>query len=287
MQARGWTCHWLGTATGMEHGLVPPAGIPIDALDFTGLRGKGLKHTLTGGIRAAARAWPSRAHRAPRAAPTRCSAGRLLCFPGGMWPRLLGVPLVLVNADAALLLSNKRVAAARRQGAFGFDGAAAARRSGAVVTGNPVRAEIAALPRAGGALRRAQRAAALLVVGGSLGREGAQRNVPAALALIPPSERPRSCTRAAQRTSMRCARPMPRRASTAEVQPFIDDMAGALRRSATWSSAAPARSPSANCAPPACRRARAVRSSHHPHQRDNAACSWRSTARRSTCRRTN
>ena len=46
MQSRGWSVSWLGTRTGMENKLVPPTQIPLDAIGFSGLRGKGLLHTL-------------------------------------------------------------------------------------------------------------------------------------------------------------------------------------------------------------------------------------------------
>ena len=48
---RGWTVSWLGTRAGMENRLVPSQGIVLDAIGFSGLRGKGLMHTLTGGVR--------------------------------------------------------------------------------------------------------------------------------------------------------------------------------------------------------------------------------------------
>ena len=51
MQSRGWTVSWLGTEGGMENRLVPPSGLEMDRLAFSGLRGKGLLHTLTGGLR--------------------------------------------------------------------------------------------------------------------------------------------------------------------------------------------------------------------------------------------
>ena len=51
VQRRGWSVSWLGTATGMENTLVPPTQIPLDVLAFSGLRGKGLLHTATGGLR--------------------------------------------------------------------------------------------------------------------------------------------------------------------------------------------------------------------------------------------
>ena len=49
--------------------------------------------------------------------------GGYLCFPGGWMARLRGKPLLLVNADAKLLLSNKTLLPAARRIAFGFDGA--------------------------------------------------------------------------------------------------------------------------------------------------------------------
>jgi hypothetical protein len=51
VRSRGWTVSWLGTSHGMENRLVPPAGIEMDTIAFSGLRGKGLLHTATGGLR--------------------------------------------------------------------------------------------------------------------------------------------------------------------------------------------------------------------------------------------
>ena len=50
MQSRGWTVSWLGTTQGMENRLVPGSGIPMDTIAFSGLRGKGLLHTLRSGV---------------------------------------------------------------------------------------------------------------------------------------------------------------------------------------------------------------------------------------------
>ena len=51
MRARGWQVSWLGTLRGMEADIVPARGIAFDAIDFSGLRGKGLLHTLTGTVK--------------------------------------------------------------------------------------------------------------------------------------------------------------------------------------------------------------------------------------------
>jgi UDP-N-acetylglucosamine--N-acetylmuramyl-(pentapeptide) pyrophosphoryl-undecaprenol N-acetylglucosamine transferase len=51
MQKRGWSVSWLGTTHGMENRLVPPSGLALDTIAFSGVRGKGLLHTATGGLR--------------------------------------------------------------------------------------------------------------------------------------------------------------------------------------------------------------------------------------------
>ena len=49
--------HWLGTPDSMENQLVPPRGIALDTIAFTGVRGKGLLHA--GAAAAAPAARPS------------------------------------------------------------------------------------------------------------------------------------------------------------------------------------------------------------------------------------
>jgi UDP-N-acetylglucosamine--N-acetylmuramyl-(pentapeptide) pyrophosphoryl-undecaprenol N-acetylglucosamine transferase len=92
-------------------------------------------------------------------------------------------------------------------------------------TGNPVRADIAALPAPG--VRYAQRTGALrlLVLGGSLGAQALNESVPQALALMPHSARPRVThqTGAAHVEDVR--RRYEQAGLEAEVVPFIEDMA--------------------------------------------------------------
>jgi UDP-N-acetylglucosamine--N-acetylmuramyl-(pentapeptide) pyrophosphoryl-undecaprenol N-acetylglucosamine transferase len=227
VQRRGWSVSWLGTATGMENKLVPPTGIPLDVLAFSGLRGKGLLHALTGGLRLLKAFWDAAAILRRRGASAVLGMGGYVCFPGGLMASLLGKPLMLVNADAALLLSNKALLPVADRVAFGFDGPAAKVKHG-LVTGNPVRAEIEALPAP--AVRYAGRSGPLrlLVVGGSLGAQVLNATVPAALALMPAEARPQVVhqTGAAQLDAVRAA--YAGAGITAEVLPFIDDMAQRL-----------------------------------------------------------
>ena len=142
MQGRGWSVSWLGTSHGMENKLVPPTGISLDTISFSGLRGKGVLHTATGGLRLLKAFWDCFGILRRRGANAVLGMGGYVCFPGGLMASLLNKPLLLVNADAALLLSNKSLLPVADRVVFGFDGAAAAQTKNAVVTGNPVRAEI-------------------------------------------------------------------------------------------------------------------------------------------------
>ena len=227
VQRRGWSVSWLGTATGMENQLVPPTQIPLDRLSFTGLRGKGLLHTLTGGLRLLKAFWDAAVILRRRSASAVLGMGGYVCFPGGLMASLLGKPLMLVNADAALLLSNKALLPVADRVAFGFDGPASKIKRG-LVTGNPVRAEIEALPAP--AERYAGRSGALrlLVVGGSLGAQVLNQTVPAAMALLPADARPLVVhqTGTAQLGAVRAA--YAQAGIAAEVLPFIDDMAQRL-----------------------------------------------------------
>ena len=84
VQRRGWTVSWLGTQGGMENKLVPPTGIPLDTLGFSGLRGKGWLHTLTGGLRLLKAFWDSVAILRRRGADAVLGMGGYVCFPGGL-----------------------------------------------------------------------------------------------------------------------------------------------------------------------------------------------------------
>jgi len=228
MQARGWRISWLGTPAGMENKLVPPTGIVVDTIAFSGLRGKGLMHTLTGGLRLLVAFWGCLQIIRKRQTTAVLGMGGYVCFPGGLMAALLGKPLLLVNADASLLMSNRALLPFADRIAFGFDGAAANKVKHAIVTGNPVRAEIEALPSPaerfagrGGVLR-------VLVVGGSLGAKALNECVPQAIALMSEAQRPQVThqTGSANHASVQAGYANAK--VQADVLPFIDDMAARL-----------------------------------------------------------
>jgi len=188
MQSRGWAVHWLGTKHGMENKLVPPTGIPISRVDFSGLRGKGAIHTLRGAFKlviSTISAWRLMGRLRPQVV---LGMGGYATVPGGWAARLRKLPLAVVNADAALLMSNRALASSAQRVLFGFEGGAGNLgdlAEKARVTGNPVRNEIASLPSPGLRFNGRTGPLRLLIVGGSLGAQALNDLLPRALSLLP------------------------------------------------------------------------------------------------------
>jgi UDP-N-acetylglucosamine--N-acetylmuramyl-(pentapeptide) pyrophosphoryl-undecaprenol N-acetylglucosamine transferase len=226
LQARGWTVSWLGTRAGMERRLVEGRGIAFDAIDFAGLRGKGIKTLLFGGFLLLRALWQSRAIVKMRQPAMVFSTGGYVAVPAGLAATALGRPLALLNADASPLLSLKILRSQAVAIFCGFDGAAA-RMGGerALVTGNPVRPPIAQI--APPAQRYAGRSGplSLLVVGGSLGAQVLNEILPLALARIEPARRPGVVHQCGAQHLEATRAAYARAGVAAEVVPFIDDMA--------------------------------------------------------------
>ena len=224
MQARGWEVSWLGTMHGMERDIVPKHKIEMDSIDFAGVRGKGLMHTVRGMFKLAggfASCFSIIGRRKPSVV---LGMGGYVTVPGGMMAKLRGVPLVLVNADAALLLSNKTLAPIAQRVLFGFPAEFGSAASKALVTGNPVRKEI--IDVAPPAQRYAARTGPLrlLIVGGSLGAKVLNECLPAALARISADVRPVVTHQSGKQHIDALRKAYAEAQVQAEVVDFIDDM---------------------------------------------------------------
>jgi len=223
MRARRWNVVWLGNPDGMEAGLVPRHGIPMRPVRFGGLRGKGLAAKLRLPFTLArALAQSLAALRAERPAVV-LGMGGYIAFPGGLGAALLRIPLVVHEQNSIAGLTNKVLARLAARVLVAFPDAL----PGARWCGNPVREAIAAVPVP--AARFAGRAGPLrvLVVGGSLGAQALNDVVPQALALIPPSERPRVTHQSGRAQLERLRENYARAGVDADVVDFIDDMARA------------------------------------------------------------
>jgi UDP-N-acetylglucosamine--N-acetylmuramyl-(pentapeptide) pyrophosphoryl-undecaprenol N-acetylglucosamine transferase len=225
MEARGWQVSWLGTNHGMECDIVPKHGIEMDTIEFKGLRGKGWAHTLLGAFRLVPSFTNCFRILARRKPDVVLGMGGYVTVPGGLMAKFRGVPLVLVNADAALLLSNKTLTPIAKRVLFGFPAEFGSAAGKATVTGNPVRKEILAVAKPAERYAMHSGPLRILVVGGSLGAQALNQCVPLALAAISPESRP-IVTHQSGKQHIDALRAAYADAKVdAEVVDFIDDMA--------------------------------------------------------------
>ena len=225
MKKEGWEVTWLGTSHGMEGRIVPQHGIEMDTINFAGLRGKGIGHMISGAFKLIGSYFSCKGIMDRRKPDLVVGMGGYVTVPGGKAATSKGIPVVVVNADAALLLSNKALTSSAKYVLFGFPGNYGEATSKAVCTGNPVRDVIKAVPVP--AERYPQRTGKLkvLMVGGSLGAQALNQTMPAALALLPEDQRPEVIHQTG-RDHLDSTKALYAKAGVqADVVPFIDDMA--------------------------------------------------------------
>ena len=226
LQRRGYDIVWLGTQRGIESRLVPAAGIPVEWLSVSGLRGKGLVTLLAAPVRLAVALFQAlRAVRKHKPSIV-LGAGGFVSGPGGVAAWLLRRPLVVHEQNAVAGMTNRVLARLADRVLEGFPGSFG-RGVRAEHVGNPVRPEIAAVaPPERRYPARAGRAR-LLVFGGSQGAARLNAVVPAALAELPAALRPEVIHQTGRNGYDETVAAYQSRDIEADVRPFIDDMAGA------------------------------------------------------------
>lgn len=223
LREAGWRVIWLGAPGGMEATLVPARGYPMAWVQFSGLRGKGLLAKLLLPMRLLIAFWQSArailAHR-PNVV---LGMGGYISFPGGMMAALLGRPLAVHEQNSVAGLANKVLAAVADRVLAAFPDVL----KGARVIGNPVRADIAAIPAPQSRFPGRSGPLRLLVIGGSLGAKALNDTVPAALALLPEGERPMVRHQSGRAHVDGLTQAYRTAGVRADIEPFIDDMAAA------------------------------------------------------------
>ena len=222
--ALGWRVTWLGSRQGMEADLVPRRGYPVEFIRFAGLRGKGLLRAVLLPLNLLIAFWQC-ARVILRLRPdVVLGMGGYISFPGGMMAALLGRPLVLHEQNAIAGLANRVLAHVADRIMVGFPEALPK----ATWSGNPVRADIAAIPRPEARFKARAGRLRMLVFGGSLGAMVLNEVVPKALALIAPEARPAVRHQAGARHLAALRENYARAGVEAECLAFVEDMAGAL-----------------------------------------------------------
>lgn len=166
---------WIGARSGLEATLVPRAGLPLTLLPMGGLLGRGVLQRLVA-LAQAGLAYLRCLGRFLRRRPSLAvGVGGYASGPAVLAAATLRVPTLLLEQNAVPGATNRWLSRVARAAAVSFPETQDALACRAVLTGNPVRPEMAAVPpREPGPVRR------ILVFGGSRGARQINRAFAAA-----------------------------------------------------------------------------------------------------------
>ena len=225
LRTQGWTVHWLGApAPSMESQLVPPRGFAFEEVQFSGVRGKGVRTLALLPLKLLRAFWQSLCVMRRIQPDVVVGLGGYITFPAGMMAVLSGKPLVLHEQNSIAGMANKVLSGVADRVFAAFPHV----MPKAEWVGNPMRDGFVNQPEP--TQRFADRTGPLrvLVVGGSLGAQALNTVVPQALAKIPHDQRPLVTHQsgAKQIDALRAA--YEEAGVQAELTPFIDDTAQAF-----------------------------------------------------------
>jgi UDP-N-acetylglucosamine--N-acetylmuramyl-(pentapeptide) pyrophosphoryl-undecaprenol N-acetylglucosamine transferase len=224
VRAQGWNVVWLGSRAGMETRIVPARGYALSQIRFSGLRGKGLVPMALLPLNLLVAFWQSaRAVRALRPDVV-LGMGGYVAFPGAMMASLFNRPLAIHEQNSVAGLANRVLAQIADKILVAFPDAFR-QRTRVEWTGNPVRAEIAAIDPPETRFSRRSGRLRLLVLGGSQGARALNEVVPRAVARLDEASRPEVTHQAGAAHEAALRQSYAAVGVAANVVAFIDDMA--------------------------------------------------------------
>ena len=174
LQQQGWEICWLGTKDRMEADLVPKHGIPIEFIQISGLKGKGVGALLKAPfaiLRAVMQARKIIKKFKPNAI---LGMGGYVSGPGGIAAKLCGVPVILHEQNAVAGLTNVWLSKIARRVLQAFPNAF----PNAEVVGNPVRQDLFEIEAPEQRFAERSYPINILVMGGSQGAQVINQTVP-------------------------------------------------------------------------------------------------------------
>ena len=228
LEARGHQVYWLGASGGMEQRLIGETDIPLSLIHISGLRGKGKLALLLAPfrlMRALGEAFTILRRIRPDCV---VGMGGFVTGPGGVAAWLNLTPLVIHEQNAIAGMTNRilvRFAETVLEAFPGSFGPKVVTRC----TGNPVREDLASLPVPEKRLADREGALRLLVIGGSLGAQVFNEQLPEALAMLPEGDRPVVRHQCGERHAEAAKHAYEEHGVEAAVEPFIKDMAEAYQ----------------------------------------------------------
>ena len=228
LEARGHQVYWLGAIGGMEQRLIGDTEIPLSLIHISGLRGKGKLALLLAPfrlMRALGEAFTILRRIRPDCV---VGMGGFVTGPGGVAAWLSRTPLVIHEQNAIAGMTNRilvRFAETVLEAFPDSFGPKVVTRC----TGNPVREDLAALPVPEQRLAGREGALRLLVIGGSLGAQVFNEQLPEAVAMLPEADRPVVRHQCGERHAEAARASYEQHGVEASVEPFIKDMAEAYQ----------------------------------------------------------
>ena len=217
---------WLGAEGGMEARAVPNAGIELDLVAITGLRGKGLMRWIRMPLMLMRAVWQARRLLEANRPGCAVSFGGYAAAPGGIAAWTKGIPVLVHEQNRIPGLTNRLLTRFARKILQGFPGTFPQEMS-AIDSGNPVRRDVAAIAEPQIRLAGRSGPVRVLITGGSQGAQVLNRVVPAALHLLASSVDMEIRHQAGAKRVDEALEAYAAAAVDAEVQPFISDMAEA------------------------------------------------------------
>ena len=171
---------WLGTERGLESRVIPAEGIPIERLSIGGLRGKGVLTWVAAPFRLGRALLQALAVMRRHQPSVVVGLGGFVTGPGGIAAWLTRRPLVIHEQNAIAGFTNRCLAHVARQVLEAFPNSFG-RDVHSKVIGNPVRADISAVPPPSVRFAGRSGPVRILVIGGSQGAARLNAVVPFAL----------------------------------------------------------------------------------------------------------
>lgn len=228
LQNKGYRIAWLGTARGLESDVLRDTGIPLHLINVRGLRGKGLRSAIVAPFMIASAI--VQALRVIRKVQPCCvlGMGGYVTGPGGVAAKLSGRKLLIHEQNAIAGFSNRLLARIADTVMQAFPGTFKTSIR-ALTTGNPVRADIAALAEKNYAASTSP--LRILVLGGSLGAVAINSLMPVVLNMFAPHRRPQIWHQVGKNNIDTAMKEYAEAGlvtnDACKVEPFITDMAAA------------------------------------------------------------
>ena len=224
MRQRGWSVQWLGAPDSMESRLVPEQGFVFNAIEFSGVRGKGWFPLLQLPWHLCKAFWQSIDTLRKLKPQIVIGFGGYVTFPTGVITVLMGKSLLLHEQNAIAGMSNRVLALMTKHVFTAFPHVFKA----GIYVGNPMRIEFTQQVPPDRRYASRQGPLRLLVMGGSLGAKALNELIPRALSRIPLECRPEVTHQGGEKQFQDLLMQYQKANVNANLTPFITNPAQAL-----------------------------------------------------------